>query len=446
MGDGIWWRKIKRNVIRDDNLRTVAEELEEEALRPLVLNFYIIAYMLADDDGVFDFGNGKVFKRLMYAPDLQSVILIRDALVEYGVIINVFGGGNNLIDNYYMIADWRDVNETPYKERPARTADERRAAVAQRLAESKELQYGARNLAAQTRREVIAAQKNRTAGTAPVPVVRVDFDAMSPIDAPDIDGRENDKNAKSVVIKNDDDKNAKSVVTTHNKTIQDRTGQDSSVRSSAQSLQDKTAAVRSGARAATQDTEKDSTNSGEAVCASERSSAPLHDSAVGAVAPPAELNNKADTLALKSLDQRIAWSKKCGVYEVLSTFFSKMSNFAKEKGEYEAFLLVSEFCVALSSDRNIPQVVAAMLVGQLKKVSKAGQIKPSQVAEPEMLWYLAERLQQFLGVDAEQSQKAYNAVLEARVKSAKPCTKQSFAGNETYAQSLAEQAISEDSG
>lgn len=450
MSDGIWWRKIKRNVIRDDTMRMIAEELDDEAWRPLVLNFYIIAYMLADDDGVFNFGNGKIFKRLMYAPSLDAVIAIRDALLENGVIISVFGSSANSIDANYLIADWRDVNESPYKERPARTNAERRAAVAGRIAEAEEAQAAARNYAAQTRREILSAQKNRTAGTAPAPVVRVDFDAMRPaLTCEDAQTcvAQNDKNTKNVVTDCFDDKNAKNVVTTHNKTIQDSTGQDSSVRSSAQSLQDSTAAVASQRAANTDKIPQDSTILSAADYGGMRSSAPAcHDEPSGAVAPKGSESYQEDTPDPFSREERILSSKKCGVYDVLTRFFANPDVKLSENGEFDAFLLVCDVCVSLSSPKNNPQVVASMLTAQIRKLFPGEVVKPSRLCDPLVFLALYEGTAEMLSVDAEQAQKVlaeYNKRLSQLVAFK---TQKAGKVSAKTAQSLAEQALSEDSG
>ena len=225
MSDGIWWRKMKRNVIRDDTMRMIAEELNDDSQRPLVLAFYVVAYMLADDDGVFDFKDGKVFKRLMYAPSVDIVVSIRDALCENGVISAVFDNAFPQLNTTYMINDWRDVNESPYKERPARSIAERRAAVASRIAEEREEQYAARNVAAAARREIITAERDRSASldvAAPLvqPVVHVDFNAMAreTFDGPPLAAQ---TPSMSAVAQND--KNAKNVVHAQDRTVQDRT-------------------------------------------------------------------------------------------------------------------------------------------------------------------------------------------------------------------------------
>lgn len=438
MSEGLWWRKVRRNVIRDDIIRTVAEELEDEALRPLVFSFYMVAYMLADDDGVFEF-SPKVFRRLMYAPHTDAVVQIKDALCAEGAITNVLGGNSERIDNYFIITDWIDVQDgSKYNVRPSLTADQRRSVTARKIESERTTHYGAARVARTSRQNIVAASRQKPAGDSPVPVVRVDFSRAedfppAPQGVPEPPPvAENDKMAENVATQNLNDTFQKNVATRTGQdiTAQDNTGQDT--------------AVRSGAQAVTQDsTEKDTQgqSSGENPPRLPRSGAQPK-----AAPPSAEADSRADYTQEKGTtgggeeaERRISRSKRLGIYEILNGFFGKFGKYALEKGEFEQFLLVCDLCYALSDAKNPPQVVAAVLTGVLKKLYPDTPVRPSDVTDPSIFLFCVEELRRILGVPDETVRKFladYNAKSGSGVKSPKG----------RVAQVLAEQAISEDSG
>ena len=440
MSEGLWWRKVRRNVIRDDILRTVAEELIDDhgdaVAGMLVLPFYMTAYMMADDDGVFEF-SPKVFRRLTYAPSVETVTAIKNALCDAGAITNVLGGNNEKIDNFYIITDWIDVKDSSYNTRPSLTADQRRSVTARKIENEKKMHYGASRVAQVSRRNVIEASRRRTSES-PAPVIQVNFPPMEctePSATPPPPAVLNDKKEESVETENLND--------TFEKNVDTHTGQD-------RTLQDSTGqhtAVRSGAHAEAQDnTGQDSTgqNSNHASSSGPRGSAPAYAGTSSAVADSApDYHQQSGTTGAEihrvDVEERIERSKKCGIYEILSGFFAGKCDFRTEKNEFSAFLLLSDLCYALSSKRNDPQMVAAMAVGQLKKMYPDGNVRPSDAADPAIVLSLAEEISRILGVEAAQLHAAlekYNETAPMPVELKK----------RDSAQLLAEQAIKDDGG
>lgn len=121
------WRKFPRDAIRNEELDYISFTLGDElATAPYM--FFMTMYCRADDDGVFDIGDGCVFSRLMRCGNPQDVFQIAQLFVDRGLISPVD-------DSVYIINDW-EVPNRPNVTR-AKTAEERRAAVARKIAESK---------------------------------------------------------------------------------------------------------------------------------------------------------------------------------------------------------------------------------------------------------------------------------------------------------------------
>lgn len=121
------WRKFPRDAIRNEELDYISFTLGDKlATAPYM--FFMTMYCRADDDGVFDVGDGCVFSRLMRCGNPQDVFQIAQLFVDRGLISPVD-------DSVYIINDWEVPNRSNVTR--AKTAEERRAAVARKIAESK---------------------------------------------------------------------------------------------------------------------------------------------------------------------------------------------------------------------------------------------------------------------------------------------------------------------
>ena len=175
MASEYMWRKFPRNAPRNVELEYVAElAAMKYADKPYIamapLQMYTIAYCMADDDGIVDFGDGIIISRMMQkliAPD--EIFYICNLLAQRNVFTHV-------CDHVYSITDWIAAEKENYP-RKAQTADERRAAVIEKI-----------------RRERAAAKKQAEAEKN----VAVDFDRIKENVATDFFCGLNDKNAENV--------------------------------------------------------------------------------------------------------------------------------------------------------------------------------------------------------------------------------------------------------
>lgn len=158
------WRKVPRNIIRDENIDYISSLLPENlSAAPMLL--YFIMYCKADDDGVIDLEDGAIYARLMKICNAKEVLDIATLMAKRKLLLPVIDGSN-----VYIIEDW-DIPMRPGA-KPARTMEERRANVASKIRAEQE-------------------QKRRLEQQA------IDFDALrqgaSPFFCP-----HDDKNAKNV--------------------------------------------------------------------------------------------------------------------------------------------------------------------------------------------------------------------------------------------------------
>ena len=120
------WRKVPRNIIRDENIEYISSLLPEH-LQAAPMLLYFIMYCKADDEGVIDLEDGAIYSRLMMkSAKPEEIIEIARLMAKRKLLIPVADGFN-----VYIIDDW-DIPARPGV-RTARTMEERRAAVAQKI-------------------------------------------------------------------------------------------------------------------------------------------------------------------------------------------------------------------------------------------------------------------------------------------------------------------------
>ena len=119
------WRKVPRNIIRDENIDYISSLLPENlSAAPMLL--YFIMYCKADDDGVIDLEDGAIYSRLMKICNAKEVLDIATLMAKRKLLLPVMDG-----TNVYIIEDW-DIPMRPGA-KPARTMEERRANVAAKI-------------------------------------------------------------------------------------------------------------------------------------------------------------------------------------------------------------------------------------------------------------------------------------------------------------------------
>lgn len=129
MADELAWRKFPRNAARDENLDYIAYLLGDKA--PQALLFFTIMYCICDDDGVFDLEDGIIFSRMMKTGTPDDVLHVASLMEQRRVITRV-------IDNVFMIRAWDAPQRANNFGRTAKTMEERRAAVAEKIRKERE--------------------------------------------------------------------------------------------------------------------------------------------------------------------------------------------------------------------------------------------------------------------------------------------------------------------
>lgn len=120
------WRKVPRNIIRDENIEYISSLLPEN-LKAAPMLLYFIMYCKADDEGVVDLEDGAIYSRLMMnTATPEAVIEIARLMAKRKLLLPVVADVN-----VYIIEDW-DIPARPGV-RASRTMEERRAAVAAKI-------------------------------------------------------------------------------------------------------------------------------------------------------------------------------------------------------------------------------------------------------------------------------------------------------------------------
>lgn len=132
MLDDLAWRKLPRNIIRDEELDYISSLLPVE-LQAAPLLFYVVAYCKADDDGSFDIQNGVIYSRLMKLCTPEQVLQIVAIMADRNILSCVYASENK---NVYMFNDW-DVPQRAGSAKP-RTAEARRQAVEEKIRQAQQ--------------------------------------------------------------------------------------------------------------------------------------------------------------------------------------------------------------------------------------------------------------------------------------------------------------------
>lgn len=122
------WRKMPRNIFVNPNFGYIASCLPRE-YESAAYMFYLVALSVADDNGIFDLEDGVIFSRLMHVDSVEIVFKIANLMMKRKVITR---SGNSTI---CMLLDW----EYSSKEKP-RTLAERRGIVQQQIEAAKAVQ------------------------------------------------------------------------------------------------------------------------------------------------------------------------------------------------------------------------------------------------------------------------------------------------------------------
>lgn len=125
MLNDVKWRKMPIDILTNETMTYIESKMPEGyAFAPFM--FYQAAMKKADDDGIFDIGDGIIFARLMRVDNTSIVFKIANLMAKMKVIYHV-----SPESNYCMLADWEySRNSQP------RTLQQRRQIVQNKIIEA----------------------------------------------------------------------------------------------------------------------------------------------------------------------------------------------------------------------------------------------------------------------------------------------------------------------
>lgn len=335
MADELAWRKFPRNAPRNVELDYVAELVSMKypdkpyiAMAPL--QFYTIAYCMADDDGVVDIDDGIIFSRLMQkviAPD--EIIYIAELMAKRKVLIHI-------IDGVYFIADWEAPQRKDNFPRKAQTAEERRAAVAEKIRKEHQEKY---------------AQNN----------IQVDFDKIeNNVETKSFFCNLNDKNEKNVATYREREKERKIEETrereaeqTDRREIEEIERRETHTERGTLSLVSNSSSVQEAESQRQEDSKTGRTED---------------KSTTGISLAEQALQTESEQSQVYQEVERSTAAKQ--VQEQLSAFFTKKNIGYNEAGHETHIAELANRILAVSSKDNPPNMIANIICGQFEKLTQ----------------------------------------------------------------------------
>lgn len=121
----VYWRQYPIDLLNDDKMVYI-ESLMKDEYKYAPFMFYIAALKLADDNGIFDLGDGIIFARLMRVKSRAIVFQIANYMRQQQILYRLSDDTTLM-----QIADWT------YSDKKVRTAEERRRIVAEKIAKER---------------------------------------------------------------------------------------------------------------------------------------------------------------------------------------------------------------------------------------------------------------------------------------------------------------------
>lgn len=342
----IRWKKLPVGIIRDEDLDYIADQIAPE-LRAAPYMFYMTALCKSDNDGIFDLEDGVIFSRLMRIGTPQDVFTIANLMIKRRIILRA---GET---TRCMIANW----EYPEKVAP-RTLDDRRAIVAKQI----EMEKRNAQIAEFTVHDdaPIAVSFNNNAAS------NNDFFCGL-----------NDKNAENVTKNIFDDKNEKNVV---EKIETEREIERKIDRNTQERIDkiDKTQELQlpTGLRSCQSiQTIQNSKSSQKAEPEKDQWEDPQQPAKAGM--------EQSGSMGKGNHDE-----KEQAVMNIVQGFFAKNCLGFDVMHNYEALLSITDRMIWLSDNRNPPEIVASVFLGQFKKLVeedgyyKGAPLSPMQLIKP----------------------------------------------------------------
>lgn len=316
------WRKLPRNIITDPVMDYIASRLPTEYSSAPYM-FYMVAMSIADDDGIFDLEDGIIFSRLMHIGDPSLVAQIANLMLERKIIVRA---GKT---TKCMITNWGYS-----KNGPTRTIEERREVVRRKMLEEQ-----------QARSEQFNKLEQQPVEVADEEIIPVDF-SKNPTSESFLCPND-DKNEKNVVKKNQTEKKREEREDSEKNT---HTEEDKTREIEKQQLQ---ASGEKPYAAAEEEIKQESSDK-----STEGTEIPTQD--------VSDLAAQALSVGGSVSDEE----EKTWLFNILVEFFTKNClgfNASHYKMELDNIL---RRIMALADENNPPNIVAATLLGQFKKLTE----------------------------------------------------------------------------
>ena len=351
------WRKMPRNIIRDENLAYISDCLPPE-LKAAPLLFYMVALSIADDDGIFDLEDGVIFSRLMKMGTPEDVFKIARLFIKRKIILRAgYSTKCILMDWEYSIKDKQ------------RTIDDRRKIVAKKIEIEQQQEKEA------TTFDGVPEQNEELC-------FNVDFRSREEIEKDDtfFCGL-NDKNQENVTINVFGDKNQKNVVKNYQteKNREDKNREKERIEHT-QNRETREIEQKQGLRA--------NLDGALQPCETELKRETQESLDQEEVIESLDFENVNDEL----VEQAVSMSEGKEIeeheqrtYSALVSFFTKNCLGFKECEHEEALFILLKRINELADEKNPSEIVASVMTGQFKQLTETSKYYQNYAITPENL-------------------------------------------------------------
>lgn len=370
------WRKLPIGIIRDEDMDYIADQLPVE-LQAAPYMFYLTALCKADNDGIFDLEDGVIFARLMRIGSPAIVFQIANLMMKRKLILRA-GESTRCI-----LTAW----DYPAKEQP-RTMEQRRAIVEKKIEQERrvaaESEFKINTATAAVPASTLFHTSNHNDGQIAAAVASAAFNQFDQAaaaaqivsnvfcDQPgDFLCPNDDKNAKNVVEKNETEREKERIDTerieTHTETKDKRETKKLALQ----------AFGEPAFRASTEEYTAEKLQITEIQQEEDETDT--------------ECRTNGNELPGSELQEEMANGEvNTAVFSTLVNFFTKNNLGFNKQANYPDLAALCYRIQALADNRNPPEIIAGVMLGQFKKLTeddgyyKNAPLTPQQFLKPGM--------------------------------------------------------------
>lgn len=357
------WRKLPTSLIRDEDMDLIADQLPED-LKAAPYMFYLTALCKADNDGIFDLEDGVIFARLMRLGSPAIVFQIANLMMKRKIILRA---GNT---TRCMLCNW---DYSPNAKEAPRTMDQRRAIVARKIEEEQrqlktfEFKVQEAAVTADFPASTLFHTSNHNDGQIAAAVAAATMINNVFGDQPaNFLCADDDKNAENVVEKTQTERKIERLDTER---IDTHTQTNSEIDTQKLALQ---AIGEPALRASTEEyTQK------LQITEIEQENSQTTDGCMTTGFEPGEI----ESVQEKANGGEI----NTAVLNVLDQFFTKNNLAFSKTANYAERMALCNRIQALGDNRNPPEIVASVMLGQFKKLSEEDGYFKNMALTPQQL-------------------------------------------------------------